>query len=104
VTGGNVFLIRPQVILKSRDRIEQAFALRKRPLQLSRLLGFKFLIKLLTGRLEVAEIEARVEEILGMKGAGILSLYPEIGVDVDKPSDLNLARALLAEEETRQSI
>jgi hypothetical protein len=54
--------------------------------------------------LEVTEIEARVEEILGMKGAGILSLYPEIGVDVDKPSDLALARALLAEEEKLQSI
>jgi len=104
VTGGNVFLIRPQVILKYRDRIEQAFALRKHPLQLSRLLGFKFLIKLLAGRLEVAEIEARVEEILGMKGAGVLSLYPEIGVDVDKPSDLALARALLTEEEKPQSI
>ncbi|HBR33284.1 MAG TPA: hypothetical protein DD734_01515, partial [Firmicutes bacterium] len=72
--------------------------------QLSRLLGFKFLVKLLTGRLKVAEIEARVEEILGMKGAGVLSLYPEIGVDVDKPSDLALARALLTEEEKPQSI
>ncbi|NLY91488.1 MAG: NTP transferase domain-containing protein [Firmicutes bacterium] len=98
VTGGNVFLIQPRILLAYRDRIEQAIALRKRPIKLCRLLGFKFLVKLLTGQLQVAEIEARVEEILQVRGAGILSMYPEIGVDVDKPSDLLLARAILGQE------
>jgi len=98
VTGGNVFLIQPRILLAYRDRIEQAIALRKHPIKLCRMLGFKFLVKLLTGQLRVAEIEARVEEILQVRGAGILSLYPEIGVDVDKPRDLALARAILGQE------
>ena len=98
VTGGNIFLVRPQILLAYRDRIEQAIALRKQPIKLCRLLGLKFLLKFFTGQLRVAEIEARVEEILQVRGAGILSMYPEIGVDVDKPSDLLLARAILEQE------
>lgn len=98
VTGGNILLIRPAVLLDLRDRIEQAIALRKHPLKLCRLLGFRFVVKFISGQLSVAEIEARVEDILKMKGAGICSLYPEIGVDVDKPSDLYLARGLLGKE------
>lgn len=98
VTGGNVFLILPKILLKFKNRIEQAIALRKQPIKLCRMLGVKFMVKLITGQLRVAEIEARVEEILKVKGVGVRSLYPEIGVDVDKPSDLSLARVLLGKE------
>ena len=49
----------------------------------------------MTGSLRVTEIESRVEEIVKVKGAGVISLFPEIGVDVDKPSDLELVRAIL---------
>lgn len=96
VTGGNVILIEPQTIITHHQRLRQAFALRKHPFKLCRLLGFRFLFKLFRGQLEVEEIESRVEEILNLKGAGIVSLYPEIGVDVDKPSDLELVRSILA--------
>ena len=43
----------------------------------------------------MAEVEVRVEELIKLKGAGVVSLYPEIGIDVDKPSDLQFARAVL---------
>lgn len=94
-TGGNVVLINPQVVLARRQRILQAVQLRKHPVKLCRMLGFKFFLKLMIGRLSVAEIEKRVGEILGFIGAGIVSKYPEVGVDVDKPSDLELAKACL---------
>ncbi|NLM37665.1 MAG: NTP transferase domain-containing protein [Firmicutes bacterium] len=102
VTGGNIFLVRPKILLDFRDRIEQAFALRKQPLKLCRLLGIKFMVKLLAGQLGIDEIEARVGAILNVKGAGIRSGYPEIGVDVDKPSDLYLTRELLSKGQSRQ--
>jgi hypothetical protein len=94
-TGGNVVLINPQVVLERGQRILQAVQLRKHPVKLCRMLGFKFLLKLMRGKLSVAEIEKRVGEILGFIGAGIVSNYPEVGVDVDKPSDLELAKAFL---------
>ncbi len=98
-TGGNVVMLDPKVVLEHGDSIRQAVALRKHPLKLCRLLGIKFFLKFLAGRLTVPEVERRVEEILKIKGAGIVSLYPEIGIDVDKPSDLQLVRAVLESKE-----
>lgn len=97
-TGGNVVLLDPACVLKCRNTIEQAVAMRKNPWQLARLLGFRFIIKLLLNRLHLAEIEQRVEQILGFKGKGIISTSPEIGIDVDKASDLQLVRSVLAGE------
>jgi len=94
-TGGNVVMLDPKVVLEHGNSIRQAVELRKHPLKLCRLLGIKFFLKFLGGRLTVTEIELRVEEILKIKGTGIVSLYPEIGIDVDKPSDLQFARAVL---------
>jgi hypothetical protein len=44
----------------------------------------------------VGEFEKRVQEILGFEPRVILGASPEIGVDVDKPSDLELCRRILA--------
>ena len=95
-TGGNIIVIHPRVVSEHSRRIAQAVALRKKPIQLCRLLGFRFVIKLLFGQLTVSEIEHRVEKILHLRAAGIVSPFPEVGIDVDKPSDLDLARKSLA--------
>lgn len=94
-TGGNVVLLKSKVILSYSELVQQAIALRKHPLKLCNMLGPKFLFRLITGRLTIAEIEVRVEQILKLKVAGITSLYPEIGIDVDKPSDLKLVQSIL---------
>lgn len=91
-TGGNMALLDPDVIRRCYQTIEQAVIMRKKPLQLSRLLGVKFIVKLLLRRLSIHEIEDRVHHKLGFVGRGIISPYPEVGIDVDKPSDLDLAR------------
>lgn len=99
-TGGNVVLLNPDAVLAYSDYLRQAVQLRKHPLKLCRLLGIKFFLKFLGGRLTVSEIEVRVEELIKLKGAGIVSLHPEIGIDVDKPSDLQFARAILEQRAT----
>lgn len=95
-TGGNIVRILPGALREHQQRLTQAVELRKKPVQLCRMLGFKFVIKLLLGELTVGEIERRVEKILQLKAAGIISPFPEVGIDVDKPSDLELARKALA--------
>lgn len=89
-TGGNLALVKPEVVRACEPMIAQAVAMRKNPLKLSRLLGFKFIVKLLLRRLTLAEIEERVYKILGFRGAGVISPYPEVGIDIDKPQDLEL--------------
>ncbi len=95
-TGGNLVLIEPAVVARCAGIIEQAVRMRKKPLQLGRLLGVSFIIKLLANRLTLPEIEERVGRILGFQGVAVITPYPEIGIDVDKPSDLELVRRALA--------
>ncbi|OUM93946.1 MAG: hypothetical protein BAA04_13475 [Firmicutes bacterium ZCTH02-B6] len=95
-TGGNCVLLSPEVLLKQRPLFEQAVALRKDPVGMARLLGLGFIIKFLMRRLSAADIERVVRQKLGINGAIIPVPYAEIGFDVDKPKDLELARRALA--------
>ena len=95
-TGGNLGLVLPRVIRDNFEMFKKASAMRKKPLQLCTLLGWKCLIKLIIGRLSIHEIEERVAKIFHFTAVGIASPYPEVGIDVDKPSDLKLAREVLS--------
>lgn len=97
-TGGNLVLLAPEVIDRSYAILEKAIAMRKKPAQLARLLGLRFILKLVLHRLTIPEIERQAERILGFKGVAICSPYPDIGIDVDKPSDLELVRKALGQK------
>ncbi|MZP29282.1 NTP transferase domain-containing protein [Heliobacterium undosum] len=96
VTGGNLFLVRPAVIPRALTRARRFVRLRKSPLALSRLLGWPFLIRFLLRQLTITQVEARVSELFHLRAVGVLSNSPELGIDVDKPSDLELVRRCLA--------
>ncbi|HET7559304.1 MAG TPA: nucleotidyltransferase family protein [Limnochordia bacterium] len=100
-TGGNLVLLAPQVVEHGKQLIEQAIAMRKKPWQLSRMLGFRFIVKFFLHKLDLAEIEAQVGDVLGFSGAAIVSPFPEVGIDVDKPSDLEMVRALVEQANRR---
>jgi len=94
-TGGNLVLLSPEIIREKLNILSKAVALRKKPLKLCRMLGFWHLCKLLFGILTIKEIQDRAAAVLGVKAIGVVSPYPEVGIDVDKPSDLKLAREVL---------
>lgn len=91
-TGGNIFLVNPGGLEASLPRIQHFFDLRKSPVKMAASLGFGFVIKLFTKRLTLSELEERVSGMFGLKGRAVISGYAEIGTDVDKPTDLLLAR------------
>lgn len=95
-TGGNVFVLNPQIVPELADKAKAFVAARKSPAKLAGLLGPLFVVKLLLGSLSLSELEAKVSRMFGIRGAVIVSGSPEIGVDVDKLSDLELARRALA--------
>lgn len=95
-TGGNLFLVNPDVVSRSLPVANRIIENRKKPLTLCGILGWAFVIKFLLGTLSVAAVEARVSELLKLRGAVIHSQFPELGIDVDKPSDLALVRAAMA--------
>lgn len=91
-TGGNIFLVNPKVVPNCIEASKKIVVYRKQPLQLSRILGIKFIIQYLLGILTMEEVAQRVSEILHLRGTVVVSTYPEVGIDVDKPSDLDLVR------------
>ncbi len=97
-TGGNLFLLNPAVFPQCREKGKEFIALRKNPLGLCRLLGIVFVVKFLLHTLSLAEAERKVSQLLGIRGAVVVSRYPEIGVDVDKPEDLKLVLEQMSKE------
>jgi len=93
-TGGNLGLIRSEIINKSADLMERIMANRKHPLKMSRVLGFKFVIKLLCGRLSLVELEKRVSNLINDRCKAVITDYPELGFDVDKQEDLEIIQNL----------
>lgn len=89
-------LMAPNVIDDCYMMIQRVVALRKKPVRISRMLGFRFIIKLALRRLTISEIEKRVENMFGLQALAIISFYPEIGTDIDKPSDWEIARRVLS--------
>lgn len=94
-TGGNLFLVKPEIFPRCLAKGEQLVAARKNPLRLARLVGLSFLIKFLTHRLSLTEAQEKVSRLLGIKGVAVISPFPEMGFDVDKPADLELAVKIL---------
>jgi CTP:molybdopterin cytidylyltransferase MocA len=99
---GCAMLMRPLALLRNRLMIERAFAARRSQLGMARLLGPLFVLRFLTRRLRVAEVEAKCLHILGCTGAGIRGCAPELAFDIDYLSDYRYAaercerRALVA--------
>jgi len=87
-TGGNVFCFNPAIKDKCKDFVEKMLEYRKSPAKMAGLLGFAFLLRLALGILTINAIERKCESLLGIRGAAIISPYPEISNDVDRLSDL----------------
>lgn len=100
-TGGNLFLLNPLVMKACAAKAELIVQRRKSPLALARMVGWMILLKLVFHQLTLQEAAAAFSGIFGIKGMAIVSLFPEVGIDVDKPSDLLLVRRELAKKAQR---
>ena len=75
------------------DKITDA---RKSPLKQAALIGFGTAFLLLTGQLTLQKAETNIMERLNITGKAIVCPYAEVGMDVDKPHQLEIIRADLA--------
>lgn len=103
LTLGNLFLVNPRFLMAHQTTITQAYAARKSPFQVGRLLGWGLLARFLGAQtlspalLPVSRLEAGVGRLIGdgCRVSAIRSEFPEIGTDVDKPDDVAAARQML---------
>jgi GTP:adenosylcobinamide-phosphate guanylyltransferase len=95
VTGGNMAILNPALARGARELGERLFAARKSPLAMARILGMRFVVRLVTGRLDVPELEAKLGELVGGTGAAVFTRHASIGLDVDKPADVTFVEGVL---------
>ncbi|HIE37687.1 MAG TPA: hypothetical protein EYH30_06250 [Anaerolineales bacterium] len=94
--GGDLLLLRRGALTANRELWRRLASARKSPIRQARMLGGVWpLIKLLTGRMSLAEGERRASRALRVRGRAVVCAWPEIGMDVDKPFQLDIARAEL---------
>ena len=94
-TGGNILLIKSDKIALAANPAAAFFEARKSPIHLASLIGVSALFKLLRRRLTIAELESKMEKILGFPCKAVITPYPGIGADVDKKSDYDAISAQL---------
>jgi GTP:adenosylcobinamide-phosphate guanylyltransferase len=95
-TGGNMALLDPAAALRNREMGQRLFELRKSAVKLVRILGVRFAVKFVLGRLHAEEVETKMRELIGCSGAAVITHQPSIGMDVDKVADVELVEPMLA--------
>lgn len=93
--GGDINMAKVSAIQANLHLARQISEVRKNVWQQVKLLGFGTLIKFAFRRLTIADAERVAGRALGFRGRAIITPYPEMGMDVDKPHQLDMARAIL---------
>lgn len=93
--GGNIVFFKPEVFFQKKKLIKELFDNRKATWKYVKILGLKFILKFLFKTLTLEEVEKRVTDIIGYNSIAAMISYPEIMIDLDKPSDLKLIRKCL---------
>ncbi len=93
--GGDLFFIRIAMAHQNQELVRELLARRKNTFQQVRLLGFKTIVKFLFRRLSIKDAEVLSERLLQAKAKVVVSPYADLGMDVDKPHQLEMVRSRL---------
>jgi len=101
ICGGDMNVLRTTVASMNTDIWEKLIASRKNPVRQAAIMGFDTLLLILLRVITLDEAVKKVTARLQMTGKAIVCPYAEIGMDVDKPNQLELVRADLANRDKR---
>jgi len=94
--GGDVHMLHPALIMQNRELWRRLSEARKSVFKQARLIGPWTALLLLTRRLSLAAAERRVSKALHIRGRVFPCPFAEVGMDVDKPFQLDIVRAALS--------
>jgi len=95
ISGCNLFAVRTEKGLRILDKWKYLESARKKPWRLVAAFGPLALFRFLLGTLSLDDVFRIVSKRLGLTAKPILLPFAEAAIDVDKPSDLELAEAIL---------
>lgn len=94
--GTGFTTMKPRVWPALEAVIERVGQARKYPWRLASLFGWNVLVRFALGQLSIAAVEARASQVLGAKARAVISRHAEIGINVDRESDIALAERLVS--------
>lgn len=94
--GTGFTTMRPRVYPLLDRFIERLGSARKNPFRLAGLFGWDVLLRFALRRLSIEQAQERASRIMGAKVRAVVSPYAEIGVNVDRVSDIALAERIIA--------
>ena len=93
VCGGDLNVARLSLLTTDEtDMWERITASRKSPFKQAALIGFDTAFLLLTGQLTLEKAETNIMDRLDITGKAVVCPYAEVGMDVDKPHQLEIMR------------
>lgn len=98
-TGSSCFLFKPKSLVEQRESLQNVLDARRSVRKLVGMWGFRFSVKFLMHRLDIADAEKHLSDVLGLNGKAYVSHYPELAIDVDHPTDLPIIRDRLSKRE-----
>jgi len=96
VCGGDLHCFRLGFALQDHPLWDRLIAGGQSPLRQAALLGYDTLFILMLRQMDLHQAEQRVSKRLGIQGHAILSPFPELGLDVNKPVHLDVMREYFA--------
>jgi GTP:adenosylcobinamide-phosphate guanylyltransferase len=92
VCGGDMNVARVTMVEGDSQFWEKVINSRKSPLAQAGLIGIDTLFQLLFRTVTLEELVRKVCQRLSIRGRGIVCPYPEVGMDIDKPFQLDILR------------
>ena len=92
VCGGDLFVLNLDLYKTREDFWRRIIEARKSYLSQAALIGFDVLFLLLLRQIRLSNLVEKVTSRLNITGRALICPYPEIGMDVDKPHQVDLAR------------
>ncbi len=98
VCGADMNIVRASLVSSENEIWDRLIAARKNAVKQAALMGFDTLILLLFRAVTLDQAVKKVAKRLNITGRAIVCPYAEMGMDVDKPHQLEVLRADLARE------
>lgn len=95
VAGGDIHVADPHIFRSHQNLWQELAGSRKETLKAALQLGPGIFIKFFLHRLSTAELEVQVQQRLNIRVRVLPAPYPELGMDVDKPHQLEICRRVL---------
>jgi len=91
--GGDICMARTDLLYSNHALAHQLMEARKSFWKQVRLVGLRFLLRFALRQLAVADAERHVSKVFSVHGRAVITPFAEMGMDVDKPHQLEIVRA-----------